>query len=485
MTRGEHMIPVMNSMAVDVSVIGNHDLDFSAGHLRRLMGKTNFPWLFSNVKVGKPEEDSEEPQDGDEQPEGTLPHWISEVQGLKIGVIGLIEKDWIKTIPSFPATWKYRSIVAMARKLSSTLRKGHGCDLVFALTHCRLPNDIDLANDVGCCAQHSRNEPPTGDHIDLILGGHDHTYYIGQGADKYDGEPFERPLGSEKDKDTMIIKSGTDFRDLSEAWLEVGPCSTAPEYQVIQKMSVRRIRTNPDGEYYSPLQTQIEEIMQRIGQATSKPVVNTLTKWDVRSEKVRTEESAIGDFFADVFLHAYDDALRSQEQRGELNPARDAGVRQVDIAFFCGGALRGDTVYGPGSISLGDILEIMPFEDSVIVKEITGQQVLDALESGLSAYPKQEGRFPVVAGLAVKWDSMRPPGQRVVEAHVLADGHLFEGKDNENKTEMKARRFELVRHKDGYDCEVYRPKMLLKEPIQKDKLYRVVMREVSSLFFRV
>jgi len=76
--------------------------------------------------------------------------------------------------------------------------------------------------------------------------------------------------------------------------------------------------------------------------------------------------------------------------------------------------LRGDSVYGPGLLTLGDVLEILPFEDPLVVLEISGKTLWEALESSLSTWPAQEGRFPVISGFRVSWDSRRPPGQRVV-----------------------------------------------------------------------
>lgn len=59
--------------------------------------------------------------------------------------------------------------------------------------------------------------------VDLILGGHDHLYYISKGVTSWEGyDIHEEVLGAEKDEgDILIVKSGTDFRDLSEITLEV------------------------------------------------------------------------------------------------------------------------------------------------------------------------------------------------------------------------------------------------------------------------
>ena len=55
----------------------------------------------------------------------------------------LIDRDWIATIPSWPESFKYKSMIETAMELSKELRdpKGdHQVDIIIALTHCRVPN---------------------------------------------------------------------------------------------------------------------------------------------------------------------------------------------------------------------------------------------------------------------------------------------------------------------------------------------------------
>lgn len=154
-------------------------------------------------------------------------------------------------------------------------------------------------------------------------------------------------------------------------------------------------------------------------------------------------------------------------------------AREVDCALLCGGSFRGDSVFGPGKITVRQIVEILPFEDPVVLLELTGQQIWDALENGFSAYPRQEGRFPQLSGLQVKWDSRRKPGERVVEVYLLEDGHLFQ-------TDAEGRRAEATpitdydfarSDKGGYEVEVHKPGLKKGSKLDLAKKYRVATRE--------
>ncbi|MCO5566137.1 hypothetical protein L7F22_019813 [Adiantum nelumboides] len=496
-TRGEHMIEILNAMSIDCACLGNHDFDFGYPHLCKLMPQTNFPWTFSNiadVQHTDPQRGHEiEPQETDRQVDGTLRAWVTELHdGVRVGCIGLVERDWIATVPAFPPNFRYRGMVEIAKKLSKELRDPdgpHKCDLIVALTHCRLPNDIDLANALGATS----NSPEDQHGVDLILGGHDHTYYIGNGIDKYEGEEWGTSMpGTEKDKSCMLVKSGTDFHDLSEIELEL----SEPKEGVIRRRriigaNVRRHKTKPNDQTLPELKAHIDELMNRVDQATGQPVAFAMTSLDCRMDKVRTDEAGVGNFIADILLHSYDDALRQRDQRGEFEERRADDAREVDLAFICGGSLRGDEEFGPGIITLRDILTIMPFEDAVIVRNLKGKDILEALENGLGAYPSQEGRFPQVAGISVDWDSSRPPGQRVVEVRLLKDVHLF---DDEGKREVStntngnaspateggegAETYAFERKEEGgYSIEVNKPRIRKGAKLDPDRVYRVVTRE--------
>ena len=176
------MVPFLNNIGTNATCIGNHDLDFGVKQFRNLAKKCNFPWLLANVL---------DPALGQNVPlancEATV--MLTSSNGIKVGLIGLAEREWLDTINSLPPDLIYKSASQTAMELVPKLRE-QGAEIVIALTHQREPNDNKLAEKV-----------PEG-LIDIILGGHDHFY----------NHSFLNG--------THVLRSGTDFKNLSyiEAW---------------------------------------------------------------------------------------------------------------------------------------------------------------------------------------------------------------------------------------------------------------------------
>ena len=170
-TKGEHMVEVLNACGVHAACVGNHDLDFGCGHFRSMARKSSFPWLCSNASHkdeaggggdggdGDAEQD-EDPSEGDGKlglhPDAAVPSrtplggcdpsCVLQHGGWRIGVLGLIEEDWLSACSTLdPAAIAYEDLVECARREARWLRHVERCDLVIALTHCRLHNDLRLA----------------------------------------------------------------------------------------------------------------------------------------------------------------------------------------------------------------------------------------------------------------------------------------------------------------------------------------------------
>ena len=88
-----------------------------------------------------------------------------------------------------------------------------------------MPQDVKLAKDINANSPSVQDKESTANKhgADLILGGHDHLYYISRGVTNWeDYDVTQDVLGAEEDRgDVLVVKSGTDFRDLSEFTLEL------------------------------------------------------------------------------------------------------------------------------------------------------------------------------------------------------------------------------------------------------------------------
>jgi 5'-nucleotidase / UDP-sugar diphosphatase len=112
---------------------------------------------------------------------------------------------------------------------------------------------------------------------------------------------------------------------------------------------------------------------------------------------VRTGEAAIGNLIADAM--------------------RD--VTKADVALMNGGGIRADKEYAAGSdITRKDILSELPFGNVTILVEVSGKQLREALENGVSKIEDGAGRFAHVSGMKVEADATKPAGGRIVSAMV-------------------------------------------------------------------
>jgi 5'-nucleotidase/UDP-sugar diphosphatase len=118
---------------------------------------------------------------------------------------------------------------------------------------------------------------------------------------------------------------------------------------------------------------------------------------DTRRTTVRAEESAFANLMADAMREAVD----------------------ADVALTNGGGIRADRTYEAGTVlTRRDIQSELPFGNKTILIEISGADLREALENGVSEVENGGGRFPHVSGLSFSYDASKPAGERVVEVVV-------------------------------------------------------------------
>ncbi|RWS01134.1 trifunctional nucleotide phosphoesterase protein YfkN-like protein [Dinothrombium tinctorium] len=383
-TKGEHMIHVMNALGVDCSVYGNHDFDFGVQNLISLANQCAFPWLMSNVIDNETNKTLAQ---------GKVSH-ILECNGKKFGFIGLVEEEWLATIATIDKDdITYYDFVIEGKKLAKHLKEKENVDFVIALTHMRFPNDCRLAENV--------------DEIDLILGGHDHVYEVKKVNEKF------------------IVKSGTDFRQLSKITINLFGNKFDINVQEVN-ITFKEFEENESlKELLSKYSVLIEEKMDIV-------LGHLNCDLEGRFSKVRTQETNLGNFVADIIL----------------------ACTHSDLAILNSGTLRSDRIHPKGIFKMRDLYSILPALSPLAIISATGEQIWKALENGVSQWPKLEGRFPLVSGVQFAFDPKKPAGSRIDPKFIKIGGEYLE---MNQKYRLVTKEF-LRKGKDGYevftDCEI-------------------------------
>jgi 5'-nucleotidase/UDP-sugar diphosphatase len=115
------------------------------------------------------------------------------------------------------------------------------------------------------------------------------------------------------------------------------------------------------------------------------------TEVDLDGEKVRRRETNLGDLIADIMREA----------------------SGADVTIINGGGLR--TSIKKGEITVENVYSVLPFDNYVVAIKLTGEQIREALEHGVSGVENGEGRFPQVSGLSFTYSPSAPAGKRIGE----------------------------------------------------------------------
>jgi 5'-nucleotidase/UDP-sugar diphosphatase len=142
----------------------------------------------------------------------------------------------------------------------------------------------------------------------------------------------------------------------------------------------------------------VRDYAERLGRELDVVVGRTTVPLEARRAPLRTRETNLGDFVADAM-------------RARLG---------TEVALVNGGGIRSDRIVPVGPLTRRDVASLLPFGNVVLVVEMTGRRLQEAIEQGLGRLEREGGGFLQVSGLTVTFDPGRPAGQRVVSLAVGA-----------------------------------------------------------------
>ncbi|MGM7720162.1 bifunctional 2',3'-cyclic-nucleotide 2'-phosphodiesterase/3'-nucleotidase [Metabacillus sp. Hm71] len=401
---GQADLEFMNMMKYDAMVPGNHEFDKGTSVFADFINKANFPIVSANIDYS---EDSHlgplfKDKFANSGEKGIYPAAILDVEGEKVGVFGLTTEE--TAILSNPG--KDISFNNHIKKAKETVKllENEGINKIIALTHIGYNNDKVLAEEV--------------EGIDVIVGGHSHTY-------------LEEPTVYNQDTEPTIILSAQEY-----SYYLGNTNVTFNKNGVLQEWEQNLIdldAQDENGQYIieenAAAAQRLAELAEPIEELKNQIVGETSVFLNGEREDVRTKETNLGNLIADGML------WRAQKQN-----------TGATIAIQNGGGIRASI--DKGEISLGEVLTVLPFANTLVTLDLTGQEIIDALENGVSQVEDIAGRFPQVAGLKFGYDPAKPAGSRVHSVQVQTENG-FE-KINLGETYTVATNAYLADGGDGY-----------------------------------
>ena len=312
---------------------------------------------------------------------------IIEIDGVKIGLFGVItEATTHSAMPDFVRGLDFTDPVETARIKTEYLR-GQGVHVVVALCHLGdTPHSGTLSTELA-------SQVP---EIDVIIDGHSHT---------------ELPSGL-LENGVLIAQTGDHGSNLGKVTISIEKGEIISKTATLISLE-EASKTEPD----EATSNMLASIMQKIDLILSVAVgESSVLMSSERSPGIRTQEMPLGSLVADAYRFASD----------------------AEIAIANGGDIRADLP--SGVITMGDVISVLPFGNTLMVKDITPAVLFEVLENGVSGIvvnddftidyeQSPQGRFPQISGFSFTYDPSAPVGNRV-QSVTLDDGRELSPDDN-------------------------------------------------------
>ncbi len=359
--KGKVAAEMMNSLGYDAMTVGNHEFDDGPVVLRAFADTVEFPVLMSNGDVAN------EPQLAGK----ILKSTVIEKGGERYGLIGLTpENTGELASPGRNVTF---SDPVSAVQTEVDKLEAEGIDRIIVLSHSGYGTDQRVATET------------TG--VDIIVGGHSNTLL--SNTDENAAGPYPTMVG-----DTAIVQAyayGKYLGELSVSFDADG---------VIDQVSGDPIII--DGQVIEDEATlaRVSELAEPLDGIRTQVVAGTSADIDGSRDVCRVQECEMGNLVADAMLAR----VKSQG---------------IDIALMNAGGIRASI--GAGEVTMGDVLTVLPFQNTLSTFSLSGADVVAALENGVSEVEEVAGRFPQVAGVQYVFDPSSPVGERIVDVLVAGE----------------------------------------------------------------
>lgn len=364
--KGVYNAEFMNAIGYDAMALGNHEFDLGQEGLVPFLNKITVPVLAANLETI-----ASSPIHGRYQP-----YLIKTIGGQKIGIIGLITPDTAE----IARPGKGISFLAPKETLQRTINdlKTQGITKIIALTHLGYMNDQKLAAEL--------------DGVDIIVGGHSHTQ-LGANGFRSSG-PYPTLVKNPSGINVPVVSAYAYSQYLGKITLNFDDDGT------LKSASGAPIRLDASIKPDPQLAARVAEMAKPIEALKNRKIAETTDLIDGSGISCRTQQCPMGELVTTAMLER----------------VRDQGIT---AALINGGALRASIK--SGDITMGDVLVVLPFQNTIATFQVQGSDLRAALENGVSQIEQGGGRYPQASGIRFQTDMSKPAGQRLTSIDMQTD----------------------------------------------------------------
>ncbi|XP_009563080.2 5'-nucleotidase [Cuculus canorus] len=379
--QGREAAHFMNLLRYDAMALGNHEFDKGvSGLLDPFLKNANFTVLSANIKPKTPL--------GNEMMEYVNPFKIVYFDSEPVGIVGYTTKETsFLSQPGDDVIFE-DEIEALQEKVNDLTAMG--VNKIIALGHSGFTVDKNIAQKVK--------------GVDVVIGGHTNTFL-------YTGTPpsTEKPAGpypfmvdSDDGRKVPVVQAyayGKYLGYLNVTFDEKGNVVEAVGNPILLDNSV------PEDEN---IKEEVEKWRKDLGDY-SKEIGKTSVYLNGTSQACRFQECNMGNLLCDAVLY---ENVGSPDKKS---------WNHVSICILNGGGIRSpiDEQSTNGSITVEDLLSVLPFGGRFDLVRIKGSTLKEAFEHSVHRYGGGSGELLQVGGIRVVYDISRAPGSRVVSLEVL------------------------------------------------------------------
>jgi len=356
--KGQLAAEMMNQMGYTAMTVGNHEFNHGPEVLRGFIEAVEFPVLMSNADY------TGEPMLADVLIKSTT----VEVGGEQIGLVGLTPQSTAELSSPGPNVIFSDPAPAAQAEVDKLLEAG--VDKIVVLSHSGYEIDKYIA------------DATTG--IDVIVGGHTNTY-LNSNDESADG-PY--PTVQNGVQIVQAYAYGKYLGELNVTFDDEGNVTEAVGGPILMDASVT---ADP------AVKARIAEAAAPLDEIRNTVVAEAAAPIQGDRSFCRAVECEMGNLITDAML----------------DRVKDQGI---DIAIQNGGGIRASI--DAGEVTMGEVLTVLPFQNTLSTFQVSGATIMAALENGVSQVEDGAGRFPQVAGMSYTADLTKPAGERVMDVMV-------------------------------------------------------------------